>query len=405
MDNLFSQDYNPFTGDIWFNPASFGLSLRDIDEAASIKLRAAMTSWGIALTADQYREIQSIAETKYQWLDASSGLFNWSVLPAVNMTWRNPGLYMTQQYMGFWTWTEWVSYIGNNGNFEFKWNLNNYIRWNGTALDIRWVLQLTNWTSIEDYVAANSTKPMVNSQYNSWLEKYQQWINTWDLLPYTIGAWATWVYMTSAWLFWVKNGVNQFSISSSTGDAMFRWTVYASWWEFSWNITASWTITWGTIVWASILTWNSWRRVEISGNNFRGYDSSWVLRVQTADSGMRFSDYTWVYNSDISSWVFELSWGSIIWPYIVVSDTSVPTNRVWIRTAFITWTTNSISIDMYLGWWQISFRWVNNAIWSWVILTSPNDDTLIVSWNTITLAGKNLYSNGTDLYWNGVKIN
>lgn len=95
-------------------------------------------------------------------------------------------------------------------------------------------------------------------------------------------------------------------------------------------------------------TGTSGRRIEISGNNFKAYDSSNILRIQTADTGMRFTDSTGTYNSDISAGAFELSGGAIIWPYIQISDTGTPSNRIGIRTAFITGTQSSISTDLYL---------------------------------------------------------
>lgn len=42
-DNTFSQQLNPMTGDIQFNPASWGLTMRDI-EAASLNLKTAIYS-------------------------------------------------------------------------------------------------------------------------------------------------------------------------------------------------------------------------------------------------------------------------------------------------------------------------------------------------------------------------
>ncbi len=299
--DLFSQDLNPVTGDIGFNPASFGLSLKDIDKAASIKLKAALTSWGLALTQDQYREVMSISETKYQWLDAQSWNFDGSVLPSSEiypMTWKDPWLYLTQEHMGFWTGSTWASYIGNNGDFEFQGNANNYIRWNGTALEIQWVLQMTDGTPIEDYIEANGTKPMVNSQYDSWLDKYKQWLSAWDLLPYTISWTATGVYMTSQWLFWVKNGVDQFSISSSTGDAMFRGTVYASGGEFNGDITASGTIT------GWVFQWWEYRVINPNTNEYVKMEL-WKMTLNDSNNRRIIS---------IDSWAFSyINSSSLLW--------------------------------------------------------------------------------------------
>ncbi len=43
MLNTNSQQFNPLTGDIQFNPASWGLTMRDI-EAASLNLKTAIYS-------------------------------------------------------------------------------------------------------------------------------------------------------------------------------------------------------------------------------------------------------------------------------------------------------------------------------------------------------------------------
>lgn len=57
----------------------------------------------------------------------------------ISMTGRDPGLYMNQERIGFWKddIDQWQAYIGNNGNFAFKGDANNYIAWNGSELVIR----------------------------------------------------------------------------------------------------------------------------------------------------------------------------------------------------------------------------------------------------------------------------
>lgn len=65
---------------------------------------------------------------------------------------------------------------------------------------------------------------------------------------------------------------------------------------------------------------------------------------------------------------------------------------------------NAGVLNMFLHQGQLSFRDITNSM-SGTVLSSPNDDTLVVQGTTITLNGKNLYSDGTNLFWNGVQIN
>lgn len=406
--DLFSQDLNPVTGDIGFNPASFGLSLKDIDKAASIKLKAALTSWGLALTQEQYREVLKISETKYQWLDAESWIFDGSVLPDVDMSSKDPWLYLTQEYMGYWTGTEWASYIGNNGNFEFQGNTTNYIRWNGTALDIRWVLQMTDGTSIQDYVSNNSTKPMINSSYDSWTNKYKQWLNTWDLLPYTIPSWATWVYLTSNGLFGVKNWVNQFSIESATGNAMFRGTVYASswvftWkinaqsWTFSWSITSSATITWWSLIGSTIKTSNFWDRIELWWTLLKTFWSLGNISIKWDTTAIEFyhngTTTTWIFNYESTNipWVWNITWFKLNQQ---LNSTGAIRSQIWFWWPIFQLTSangncefSSYSSDTVQFSWQNI--WMSSWVWS---INGYSSNTWV------------LYSNWTNLYFNWHKI-
>lgn len=147
----------------------------------------------------------------------------------------------------------------------------------------------------------------------------------------------------------------------------------------------------------------TWQRIVIDSSLMKVYDSSNVLRTQLISGGIRIAESTWIYSSDISASVYDNGAGTI-WPSIQISDTSW-SNRVWLRTAFIYGTSASTSLDLYLRGWTISFRGINNSVGAGVQLSSPDNDTLTISWSKISLWGLMLEKSGSDLYWNGVKIN
>lgn len=159
------------------------------------------------------------------------------------------------------------------------------------------------------------------------------------------------------------------------------------------------TLTGGIIQTAS----GTWQRIVIESNLLKAYDASNILRSQIISGGIRMTESVWAYSSDISASVYDNGWG-IIWPSIQISDTS-GSNRVWLRTAFVYGTSASTSLDLYLRWWAISFKWINNAVGIWVILTSADNDTLNMTGIKISFNGLILERIGLDLYWNAVKIN
>ena len=60
------------------------------------------------------------------------------LLPTTSPT--TAGLYINQNYLGYWSGTAWSSYIAANGNFQFLGDATNKITWNGTILDVRGAL-------------------------------------------------------------------------------------------------------------------------------------------------------------------------------------------------------------------------------------------------------------------------
>jgi hypothetical protein len=67
------------------------------------------------------------------------------------------GLYANGTYLGYHDGTSWKAYIQNNGNFYFGGNSSNYIKWNGSTLNIKGTLDVSSLAAI------NSTLGSVNS--------------------------------------------------------------------------------------------------------------------------------------------------------------------------------------------------------------------------------------------------
>lgn len=146
----------------------------------------------------------------------------------------------------------------------------------------------------------------------------------------------------------------------------------------------------GTITGGTIQTGTSWQRVVMSGSVIESYDSSWLSRWKTNGSWFRLVDSTNSRNTDVTWWA-------------AIGSLATMDIDGWLFVKAISWKA-WVWCNIYTYWGQITFQWYWWA-WSWITLSSTTDNTLVLSWDTITLAGKNLYSNWTDLYWNGVKIN
>jgi len=398
-----TQDYNPLTWDIQLNPAAWWLSLKDINSAASVELKSSLYSGNLNLTADQYREVQSLVADKYSAIDVSGIIApgaitkDWELAGGIDMTWKDPGLYMSNDRLWFYDGTAWQVWIGNNGDFFFGWDASNYIEWSGSTLTVKWDIEVADGSITAPKLAASL-------------------LYAWEIVIDTSGKIRSGqtAYDTGTWFWiWDVSWVKKFSIGNGTkwlkwdgSDLTIRGNIYAESGTFTGSITSTATITWGILQSAT-----TWKRIVIESNTFKSYDSSNVLRVQTANEWMRITDTTWAYYADFSTRSFSGPW-AIEWPYILVSDTSTPSTRVWLRTSFLAGhpsaTDKSLSIYLdWASWWMITFRsiWWGWTSWTWVRLTSPDDDTLAFDWKKISFNWVILEKIGSDLYWNGVKIN
>ena len=68
------------------------------------------------------------------------------------------GLFLSATHMGYYAAGAWQTYIKNDGDFYFKGDANNFISWNGTALDIRGNLLLTDGTTTSAYADARKAE-------------------------------------------------------------------------------------------------------------------------------------------------------------------------------------------------------------------------------------------------------
>lgn len=375
-----TQRHNPITGDTQLSPASFGLSMKDVDAAWSLNLKSALNSWGLSLTADHYRELQQIQEKKYWALDATSWILSWPLIPAVNMTGKAPWLYATQSHLWFWNGDKWVSYIGNNGAFQFKGNDDNYIQWNPltSTLEIKGALQMWDSNlSAEEYIDNLKTEidkeiEKVDRKIDSktfdfnlhdaekqWDGKYKLFLNSQNLRSFTLPPRYSGVYMSRDWLYAYNNGNATFELNANTGDALFRGKVYASGGEFTGSITSTATITGGRIVGGSFKTKLSGRRVTIEGDNLTSWDDAWLPRVQITSSSIFLADSDWNVRSEIKVTGSEIApgWYGVRRPIIRI-PWHINTDKITAMEADIpiikTW---SLSIN-----WQTLDQYIDNRI-------------------------------------------
>lgn len=143
-----------------------------------------------------------------------------------------------------------------------------------------------------------------------------------------------------------------------------------------------------TITGGIIQTGTSGQRVVISGSIIESYDSSGVSRWKTNSNGYRLVNEYGTLNTDVigdslwSSAAMKVSWA-------IKCDGIADTGT---------------GMNIYTHGWQITFQ----GYWgtgNGITLSSTVDSTLVLSGDTITLNWKNLYSDGTNLFWNGIQIN
>ena len=82
------------------------------------------------------------------WVEvASSGITDSNGMIDTPATPSGAGLYLGSSYLGYYSGSEWQSYIQNNGNFQFKGNSSNYIQWDGSTLTVRGLLNADDITT------------------------------------------------------------------------------------------------------------------------------------------------------------------------------------------------------------------------------------------------------------------
>lgn len=227
----------------------------------------------------------------------------------------------------------------------------------------------TFWNSQNDLITADQI--VANSITSNKLAAALVYAGSLTLATNGLIKWGQTAFNTGSWFFlWYSGAAYKFSIGNSAAN------------YFTYDGTDM-VINGGTI-----RTGTSGQRVEISGSNMRAYNSSGQVRLQTSWSGMRFTDSAGSYNLDLEGWNYS------VLPALKVAGA--------VRLDALAGNAGALNIFLHTG--QLSFRDLANS-YSGTVLSSPNDDTLVIQWNTITLAWLNLYSNGTNLYWNGVQIN
>lgn len=351
---LTTQDLNPITWDVQFAPASFGLTMADIENTPSLlSLKTSLYAGNFSLTAEQYREVVRLSESKFQAID-TTWIFNWSVLPSVDMTWKDPWLYMTNQYFWFYDGTDWRAYIGNNGDFRFAGSTwDNYIQWNSMTDTIEIKGKIVG--SEIDWWVFTSTWWYWTSVFSTWeLTFYWSWAYDWyflwlrpdQLYIYRESSWQQTVYWpTGLFLYWEDNSgtsiqswwtalakalsiwsANLDSINMYATSLYFNWEKVSTWlkvkcWSTTINTTGTLAITWvgfrPKFIRFQAVDWNrTWSNCDIdsfawSHNWLRMWKISWAIQFDTTTRVAElYRDSWWTYVTiDFSS--FDADWFTI----------------------------------------------------------------------------------------------
>lgn len=418
-----TQDYNPLTWDIQLNPAAWWLSMSDINRAATVELKSSLYAGNMNLTADQYQEVLGIISDKFSGIDVTGMIAPWGItknrspIASIEMIGRDAWLYMSPERLWYWDATDWAVYIWNSGDFYFKGDANNYIQWDWTDLTIRGAINLTSWW--DPVTWGDVTLEALEwglSLTGGGLTITSGWAS--------IKWWKTSYSSTTAWFWlWDDTWTYKFSIGNATKSLKWDWTDL--------TVTGIVNATGGAIGWfdigsdylrdtnnsfgfASTVTW---------GDDVRFW--AWSLFADRASAPFRITE-SWVLVA--TSWTIggsTLSWSAITWG-------TFQTASSWARV-IISWSTlqsfySTESYPRFQVWWL----WVRFANWTdiadmqsgsytWWLLDVTfwgrfKPDEIVSTWNItgsylyatswyLFLNWQDLYSDGTDLFWNGVKIN
>ncbi len=423
------QSFNNLTWDILLSPQSFGLFMRDIEEA-SLNLKTAIYNWNVNLTADLYKQLETLSSNKYNAINT-----DWSIdttrLSDTDMIWKDAWLYMNHQRMWFWDWDEWMAVIWNTWEM-WLWNViwTNYLYWDWINLNIKWNLMLSSWETVEDALdnidvsrTALSGKPyFLDTNIAptwSWLKltSTYMWFYNWS-------QWRT--YMDNSWNFYLSwtwsNGLSwNWSSLNITGNITLTNTIpntsvswlwslatqsSVSYWSLTWTkppenadvtlsaIQWSLTLTWWWLVlaswWASIRWWMTWYN---TWTWFWLWDNWWTTKLSIWNSS--WNKLTWDWSSLNITGNINMTWWSVSWSYITWAPT-IPTLPSYITSTKITSTTIE---SPTITWWTIrtSSGWsrveMNSELWilwidrSWVYRTRLTTWWIFefrTTWNSLT---------------------
>jgi len=381
-----TQDYNPLTWDIQLNPAAWWLSLKDINSAASVELKSSIYAGNANFTADQYREVQSLVADKYSAIDVSGIIApgaitkDWEIAGGIDMTWKDPGLYMSNDRLWFYDGTAWQVWIGNNGDFFFGGDANNYIEWSGSVLTVKWDIEVADGSITAPKLAASL-------------------VYAWEIVIDTSGEIRSGqtAYDTGTWFWlWDVAWVKKFSIGNGTkwlkwdgSDLTIRGNIYAESGTFTWAISSTATLT----------IWSAWH-IKSGQTAYNTGSGFWIWD----DAGTKkFSIGNWTTN--------KLTWDgttlTVLWnitasaatfwylaPWSAASDinTNATTISGWKITAYSidaarlnVWTLSAISADLWsisagsISWVTISSSWATNKI----VLSSGNSIDFYYAWANV----------------------
>lgn len=390
-----SEQFNPFTWDIDFDPSSWGLTMRDIDEAAAAHIKTAIYAWNINLTADFYQEIKKLSDAKYNAIN-SDGSITTSRLVDTDMTWKDAWLYMNNTRLWYWSWTEWKAFIGNGGNFSFDWDANNYIRWNWITLSILWNLSATTgtigwWTIWSTAIYLDGSTDALSS-----------WMASWD-------------YPFYAWKKYADRAQAPFRVTPAGAVTMTSATI------------TGWVIDWTTTIWwrtASIVAWaidSSWHFADSAISTATStiitpftFGVSWALQIWTYEAGVTWDlkiSPTWIlwrdkdnnttFSIDATTWVAVLNW-LVVWTnvdiwtaedatwVVTIIDSTVTAPYIYALNVSAQQIDASVSISSPIinGWyitlngsWNIRWWQTDFAIWTWFFLWYSSTDYKFSIWD------------------------
>lgn len=413
------EQFNNLTWDIELNPWSFWLFMRDIDEA-SLNLRTAIYSWNINLTADLYKQLESLSEKKYNAIEPDWSI-NTTRLADTSMTGKTAWLYMNHQRMWYWTWIDWKAFIWNTWEM-WLWSIteSNYLHWTWTELIMKWTLLLPWDVSIEDYIDNeiwDVTNPTWDSLWNkpSVLQNANQntptpsW--TWFQLTAThmwYYSWWSWrTFMKNDWTFWLSWSWSN-SLEWDWSALNINWNITATSWSFNWSVSVSntWNFYWWkTTYWSStpwfwlwydwsaykFKIWNStnnidwdWNTLNITGNitlsnTIPNNKVAWLGSLATENS-VSYWSITWnkpPTNADVTLSAIEGAL-TLTWWWLVLASWWASIR--WWQTAYDTWSWFwlwDVSWTTKFSLWDESW---NKLLWTWSALEITGD----ITWSTIT---------------------